>query len=225
MAACDRKQEITGSISMAASELPIAPDNAAIGSGKSPDAVVLLERIRNGDREAAAEFVLHHRAAIQRRFRQRMGLRVRRLLDSLDLVSTIARRLDAVVRIGNVRSLDDAQLWALVVQIGSNALTEMGRVQARLDRVEGPDSEIARVLRCRLARAQRREPEGAMIEVDRILRVIPHDIDRHILTLWLSGYEHAEIAEEIGIAPATVRQRWSRLCTMLRSGYEARDFA
>lgn len=210
---------------MSASDLPFALDHATSDAGTPPDAMALLERIRRGDREAAAEFVLRHRAAIQRRFRQRMGIRVRRLLDSLDLVSTIARRLDAAVKIGNVRALDDAQLWALVVQIGSNALNEMGRVQARLDRVEGPDSEIARELRCRLARAERREPEGAMIEVDRILRVIPQDIDRHILTLWLSGYEHAQIAEEIGLAPATVRQRWARLCAMLRSGYEAKDFA
>jgi RNA polymerase sigma factor (sigma-70 family) len=179
----------------------------------------VLARIRGGDRHAAAAFVMENQDFIRRRYRQRLGLRLRRLIDSQDLVSTIARRLDACVLGKGVVAKDEAQLWALIFRIGDNALIDRRRVLARLEQVEGPDSEIAREWRCRMARAERARPDGALMEVDRMLRLLASEVDRQILSLWLAGLEHNQIAEELGLSPTNVRQHWARICARLRADY------
>lgn len=199
--------------------IPLPVDSTALSetTSQSDEVTEAIARIRQGDRHAAAAFVLEHQGLIRRRYRQRLGFRLRRLLDSQDLVSTIVRRLDACVMGRGVRAEDEAQLWALIFRIGDNALIDRRRVLARLDRVEGPDSEIAREWRCRMARAERAQPDGTLLEIDRMLRMLPSEIDRRILTLWLGGLEHNEIAAEIGLTHAAVRQRWARLCARLRA--------
>ncbi len=206
-------------------DVPTTSGLAIDGRGNPPPDCTddLLARIREGDRKAAAEFLFASEGFIRRRFRQRMTQKNRRLLDSQDLLSTIARRFDACVERKGVRAGSEGQLWALIFQIGDNALIERTRVLARLERVEGPDSEIAREWRCRLARAERSQPDGAMFEINRMIGLLPQEIDRRILMLWLGGFDHPEIAADVGLTAANVRQRWVRLCARLRGCLEAED--
>lgn len=142
---------------------------------------------------------------------------MRRLCDSQELVSTIARRFDKLVLNGSVEAESERQLWALIFTIGDNALADKSRILAHLERVEGPDSEIAREWRLRFARAERAGEDGMEGELDQMLRVLDQSTDRQILTMWLMGIEHALIASELNLEPANVRKRWERIKSELRA--------
>lgn len=180
----------------------------------------LLTQIRGGDRGAAAAFLVEHEGLIRRRYRQRLGRAVRRLVDSQDLMSTIARRFDRFVSQGDVAAVSEAQLWALIFRIGDNALAGKARVMARLERVEGPDSEVANQWRIRLSRSERQHPDGWAEELDAMLQSLDDPTDRQILSLWLAGEEHAAIALELHSTPAAIRKRWERIKAKLRGQME-----
>lgn len=179
-----------------------------------------LDRIRTGDRDAAAAFLTQNEELIRRRYRQKMGRAMRRLCDSQELVSTIARRFDKMVSDGEVRAASERQLWALIFSIGDHALADKGRILRHLERVEGPDSDVAREWRLRFARAERSTPDGMEGELDSMLRALDEPIDRQILTMWLMGIEFSMIASELSMEPATARKRWERIRTRLRVSAE-----
>lgn len=177
-----------------------------------------LSQIRTGDRDAAAHFLTQNQAMIRRRYRQKLGRAMRRLCDSQELVSTIARRLDKMVSDKAVTAESERQLWALIFTIGDHALADKSRIISRLERVEGPDSDIAREWRLRFARAERTREDGMEAELDAMLGQLDDSEDRQILTMWLMGIEHPVIAAELSIEPAAVRKRWERIRTRLRAG-------
>lgn len=193
----------------------------ASNSGPEPERPVNgpgdpLGRIRIGDRNAAAEFLTRNEALIRRRYRQKMGRAMRRLCDSQELVSTIARRFDKMVSDGEVRAASERQLWALIFSIGDHALADKGRILQHLEHVEGPDSDVAREWRIRFARAERSGPEGMEAELDSMLRSLEEPIDRQILTMWLMGIELQVIAADLSLEPAAARKRWERIRSRLR---------
>ncbi|HVZ93296.1 MAG TPA: hypothetical protein VG797_02185, partial [Phycisphaerales bacterium] len=103
----------------------------------------LLEAMRAGDRAAAADFMDRFGPRIKARIRVGLSRGMRRVFDSQDLLSTVSRRLDAMVRSGSLRAANEQQLWSLVFTIAEHSLAEKGRIIRRLKRVEGPDSEFA----------------------------------------------------------------------------------
>ncbi|MBL8874402.1 MAG: hypothetical protein JNM86_01250 [Phycisphaerae bacterium] len=179
-----------------------------------------IDRIRTGDRDAAAAFLTQNEALIRRRYRQKMGRAMRRLCDSQELVSTIARRFDKMVSDGAVRAASENQLWALIFAIGDHALADKARILQHLEKVEGPDSDIAREWSLRFARAERSNPDGMEGELDAMLRLLDGPIDRQILTMWLMGIELQVIAAELAMEPAAARKRWERIRSKLRVSAE-----
>lgn len=178
--------------------------------------LAMIDRIRSGDRHAAADFVTQNGALIRRRYRQRLGRAMRRLVDSQELLSTISRRFDAAVREQAVLALDEAQLFALVFKIGDYAMADKGRVMAGLERVESEDSQFAFEVRSRLARADRFNKGSMELELDSILRYLRTSDDREILTHWLMGHTHVEIARDLGINVEAVRKNWERIKARVR---------
>lgn len=170
-----------------------------------------LQRMCSGDRSAAASLMGEYQDLLRRRFRRRLGRAMRRIVDSQELISTVTRRLDVMVKQGTVGASSERQWWALVFRIGDHALADKARILARLERVEGPDSELAQQWRCRFARAERRQPEGMELELDAMLRLLSDPLDREILTMWLMGRDHISIAQELGETPEFVRKRWERI--------------
>lgn len=193
-----------------------SPETPGPGSGSEGS----LDRIRTGDREAAAAFLTKNEALIRRRYRQKMGRAMRRLCDSQELVSTIARRFDKMVSDGAVHAASENQLWTLIFSIGDHALADKGRILQHLERVEGPDSDIAREWRIRFARAERSAPDGMEGELDSMLRSLDDPIDRQILTMWLMGIELRHIAADLSIESAAARKRWERIRAKLRVSAE-----
>ncbi len=180
----------------------------------------LLDRMRAGDRQAAATFLSRFGARIHRRVSGKLGSAMRRLFDSQEIMSTVARRLDQFVRAGRVEAGSIGELWSLVVQIADHSLAEKARVFRALERREGEDGPFADLVRQRMRAAEIRASDGPEIEVDRALRHLSDPCDREILSLWLTGHSHVQTAELMGMAPTAIRKRWQGIREQLRNYFE-----
>lgn len=194
------------------------PTAVAHASSMTPkDLESVLTRVRAGDREAAADLMQRYGPILRRRFRHKLGRSLRRLFDSQELSSTVARRFDQFVRSGKVRAETPGQLVALLEQIANNALARKIRVMDHLKRIESAeDSPLASALLERLRTADQQGPEAAELEIDRLLRSLEAPEDREMLSLWLGGASHGVIAAHLDISPAAARKRWERLRQRLR---------
>src|SRR5690606_30935513 len=151
-----QKRRFTPVVGIAlARERPIGPQHTApsgravmqaqavISGIEEHPAAALLERMRRGDRDAAAEFLVGYGPLIRRRIRGKLGAAMRRLFDSQEILSTVGRRLDAFVNAGRLEATTTPQLWGLVIRIAENALIEKARVVQSLKAREGEDSPFA----------------------------------------------------------------------------------
>ena len=181
----------------------------------------LLSRMRAGDRDAAASFLANYGDLIRRRVRGKLGASVRRMFDSMDILSTIGRRFDRYVRDGKLQAVDEPQLWALLFRMAEAAVIDKVRIVKRLQVAEGEDGAIARELLSRIETAESRESDGAEIILEKALAALRSDDDRTVLTLWLADWPLFRIAEAMGIAPAAARQRWHSIRLLLKAKLEA----
>jgi len=181
----------------------------------------LLARMRAGDRTAAAEFVERFGPRIRRRIRGKLNPAMRRLFDSQEIMSTLGRRLDAFIGAGRLNAGSINQLWALLLRMADNSLIEKARVFRGLEAKEGEDSPLAHSVAQRLRAAERLDPEGPLIEIDRALLSLEDGMDREILSLWLMGSNHVEIGTTVGLAPTAVRKRWQGIRGKLREAFES----
>ena len=185
--------------------------------GPSPRLPVeeLLTRIRGGDRYAAAELFDRYGDRLLRRIRRRLRGPVRTLWDSQDIAATVARRLDALVRSEAVHASSEDEVIALVTRIAQNAINDKNRI---LDRIRSSDAKAegwAIRLTDDLSRRERSEDiETVLAEV---FHRTPAASERELLSLWLQGLNHAEIARVTGRSHDAVRAQWSRLCRRLNA--------
>jgi DNA-directed RNA polymerase specialized sigma24 family protein len=184
----------------------------------------LLLRMRAGDREAAGAFVMRYGARIRRRVRGKLGPSMRRLFDSLDILSTLGRRLDVYVMDGRMQAADEMQLWNLVFGIADHALVDKARIYRRLLAIEGEDSEFAHQLSVRLRQAEDEDAEGVELEIEKCLLALKEPDDRRMLSLWLTGESLSSIADLFSILPATARKRWEKIKATLRDRLQPAGF-
>jgi DNA-directed RNA polymerase specialized sigma24 family protein len=171
----------------------------------SADELVL--RMGERDRYAAAEFLRRYEGRIRRRVRTALNPAIRRLYDSMDIVSTMSRRLDAYVAAGKFESLGVEPAWGLLCRLAEHAVVDKARIVRRAERLEGPDGEFARRMLERLDRAD----DAPEIEIDATIESLPDETDRRILTLWLHGMDQRQISDQIGLGHDAVRKRWERI--------------
>lgn len=195
-------------ISSGATENP-----AGHGNGAS-EVDALVERIRAGDRDALAIFLHRYGDRIRARVRLRLSPSVRRLADSQDMLSTVARRLDRFVRDGHIRASGPEELWSLVMTTAHNAIVEKHRLVRRLQRVEGPDAAWARPL----ISALRDEDDARSLDplIGQALDALSSETDRAILSRWLAGDTLAASGASLGLSPDATRQRWRSMRLTLR---------
>lgn len=184
------------------------------------DAEALLERMRRGERAAAADFMNRFGSRLLRRVRTKLSQPMRRVFDSQDILSTLARRLDRFVSSGRLEAATEGQLWSLLQRMAEHAVVDKARVFRRLQSVETEDSGFARAMLARLRGLERKSEDAPEIEIDRAMRSLRDPKDQTILTLWLMGTPHATTAEQVGLSAAAVRQRWVSIRSRLR-----REFA
>lgn len=177
----------------------------------------LITRMRAGDREAAAIFIVTYGSRIRRRIRGKLGPSMRRLFDSQEILSTLGRRLDTYVREHRLEATEEGQLWTLVFRMAENAMVDKARVYQRLQTVEGSDSPFAHDLLRRMRLEDADREDGAEALVDQALSALPDEEDRQVLSLWLNGFQLQEIATHLEVSSDAARKRWERIKDTLRS--------
>jgi len=196
----------------AAERNPVAADPAF----PKPRVDELLLRMRAGDRDAAGAFVMQYGPRIRRRVRGKLAPSMRRLYDSMDILSTLGRRLDDYVMHGRMQAADELELWKLVFAIADHAVVDKARMYASLSLYEGADSEFAQQLLRRLRVAETERNSGAEFEIEQCLRRLQDPDDRRMLSMWLTGETMVAIAETLEILPAAARKRWEKIKATLR---------
>jgi DNA-directed RNA polymerase specialized sigma24 family protein len=180
----------------------------------------LLDRMRSGDRAAAAEFMAQYGARIRRRVRGKLSPAMRRLFDSQDILSTLGRRLDLYVRAGRLRAVSENELWSLVFTVADHALVDLRRTTDYLRSIEGADGPLAQAMLRRINDAP--EPGAdASLGLARVFEALKDGTDREILSLWITDTPHHVTAELMGLTPAAVRKRWERIKDTLREDLKA----
>lgn len=174
--------------------------------GSGAEVSSLLGRMRGGDREAVGEFIDRYGGKIRRRVRGQLGVSMRRLFDSQEILSTVARRLDSLVTAGDVRAREEDQLWALVFQIARFSIVDKARVMERLATVEAEDRDFAVEVATELEGAA--EGEESDRRVERMFLSLPDPVDRQILEMWLRDVPQVAIGRALGMPAGTVRRRW-----------------
>ncbi len=181
----------------------------------------LLKRMQAGERTAAAEFLYRYETRIRRRIRGKLGPDIRRLFDSLDIVSTLGRRLDLYMMSGQLRVTSEGEILALLFRMADHALIDKARLVRRLENVEGEDSEFAQYMAHQLRQDGSGDGRGVHLEVEKCIAALRDPIDRRILSLWLTGDNHVEIAGATQLAPTAVRKRWQDIKATLRERFPA----
>ena len=175
----------------------------------------LLARMKRGDREAVAEFVCRYGDLIRLRIRDKLGPKLRRVLDSEDVLSTVTRRLDHLVRDRAIRAGSDAELWSLIAAIANHAVAENARAARR------EQNTLESTTRNDVAPPTVEEgprPQGAVDgALADVVGALQDETDRRILWGRLHDHPHEQIAAELGSTPSAVRMRWSRIRRLLRS--------
>ncbi|HZW08583.1 MAG TPA: ECF-type sigma factor [Phycisphaerales bacterium] len=189
-------------------------------SGEEDEGVaVLLTRFRAGDTDAVGDFVSRYGPLIRAHYRRRIGRSMQRLVDSQDLLSTIARRLCQRVSNRRIRAVDRRQLWAMVYRIGDGALVDRVRVLARLRSLEADSSEFVHMLRERLDRPEDVAGAAFAEELAAMLASLETEIDRRLLVMWLHGTALGDAGAEFGLSAAATRKRWERIRGHLRQQF------
>jgi DNA-directed RNA polymerase specialized sigma24 family protein len=197
-----------------------APVEASAPGAAPAEIDGLLRRMQAGDRAAAAEFLWRYESRIRRRVRGKLGADVRRLFDSLDIVSTLGRRLDLYVISGQLQVTNEAQCLSLLFKMADRALIDKARMFRQMEEIEGEDSEFARQFASRLRTAER--SAGIDLEIENCMQTLPDPLDRRILSLWLSGEAHTSIGELVQMPATAVRKRWECIKTALRARFVPR---
>lgn len=191
-------------------------------SAKPDSPAAILLKIQDGDRNAAAQFIASNSPLIRRRFRHKLGRAMRRVFDSQELISTVSRRLDRLVRQGMVRAVNERQLWSLVFDIAEHAVIDKARALKRLEKVESADSPFAEMLRTCILNQEHDEPSRLeSVELGDLFESLADPVDREILAMWLNGTSHLVAAQLLDIPHATVRKRWERIKDKCRHRIEA----
>lgn len=94
-------------------------------------------------------------------------------------------------------------------------------------RAESHEAAWAHSMYARIANADSRDGAGFDTVIDDAMSALESERDRRVLSLWLMGMNHNEIASEMGANPAAVRQQWCRMRQRLASalGAELEDAA
>lgn len=177
----------------------------------------LLERIRSGDRDAAAEMIERYKPLIRQRCRSRIKPRLRSVTDSEDLWSTVARRFDVMMIRGGLVLDSERAFWVLLGTLIDHAVVDRARVLKRLERVASEDEPFAVAMRTRLEHDTSTAGSELLLEA---MNQLPRQSDRDILTLWLFDHSHRQIADALGSTESAVRMRWHEIRGILRQSLD-----
>lgn len=155
-------------------------------------------------RERAAELIERQRPDIYRRIHKLMLNQARRITDTEEILSTALRRVDHLIAQGAFEGTEDEQIYSAVHRVIERTIKEKARNARRLQAREITAVQLAESVDMEFVL-----PSRSVCE--QIGSLTQDPIDREIALLRGKGLKFHEIAEAIGMQPAGVRKRWSRM--------------
>jgi RNA polymerase sigma-70 factor (ECF subfamily) len=171
----------------------------------------LLQRVRNGDPEAAAELVKRYESAIRVAVRTRLSdPALRRQFDSMDVCQSVLASFFLRAAAGQYDLKDPAQLVALLTKMAHNKLAMRARREYRLSRdarrnVPQGESHLENLA------SDDRPPQRALERelIDRAFELMDPQV-REIATLRAASMEWPEIARQLGGTAEARRKQFQR---------------
>jgi RNA polymerase sigma factor (sigma-70 family) len=170
----------------------------------------LMEQVRRGDGDAAAELVRRYEPAIRRVVRLRLtDARLRRTFDSMDICQSVLGSFFVRAALGQYEIASTDQLLKLLAQMARHKVMDQMRRQraARRDlaRLEG-DAEACEVADGGASPSRQVAGRELLLEVQRRLS----SEEEELANLRAQGREWADIAQERGGSPEALRKRLAR---------------
>lgn len=171
----------------------------------------LIERVRNGDGDAAAELVRRYEPAIRRVVRLRLtDARMRRVFDSMDVCQSVLGSFFIRAAMGQYDLADPDQLLKLLAQMARHKVTDqMRRERAErrdLARLEADSGAADRVAAGGVSPSQQVAGRELLEEFRK--RLSP--AENALADLRAQGHEWADIGKEQGESPEALRKRLAR---------------
>jgi RNA polymerase sigma factor (sigma-70 family) len=180
----------------------------------------LLERIRQGDREALGALLSAYEPALRRFARTHLGPALRPYADSLDLVQSVNKSVMIALWSNRYEFSSPAKLLALAKTILKRKVAHLAERMGRQQRADagpgGDDSHKGPLQSLRSPEADPAEAAAFHNTLDHVCRQL-NERERHILRLLLQGHTRKEIAEELGEDPHAFRVYWGRVLERLRA--------
>jgi RNA polymerase sigma-70 factor (ECF subfamily) len=180
----------------------------------------LIERLNDGDVDAAERAFLAYEPYLRMAVRRRLDGALRAKLDSMDIVQSVWADLLSGFREAGWRFTDRAHLRAFLVRVTRNRLIDRHREHHRALEKEQP---LAGIAPHDLPHAHQPRPsEVALADElwERMLAVCPHG-HRDILRHKREGLSLAEIASRAGMHPGSVRRILYEVARRLAAGRPA----
>jgi RNA polymerase sigma factor (sigma-70 family) len=183
----------------------------------------LLELVRKGDQQAAAELVRRYEPEVRRFIRFRLSTpALRRTMDSLDICQSVLFKFFVEVSAGRLHLQEPRQLAALLVTMARNKLYDRVR-EAQADcrdarRLVG-DEALGQV-------ASAADSPSEVLMVREILDAVTESLseeERYLVAQRMAGRAWDDIATELGSTPDAVRKRMTRAIDEAAVGLGIRD--
>jgi len=178
---------------------PVDPDDD--DDARDADAS-LVARMRDGDRDAAVEYLWQRRDLILQFGRKRMRPDDHVDREPEDLFSTLLRRVDLIVKRGRFTAQTSKEADRLVFAVLRRAIANVFR-----------HGRVRRDGQARAAISDTVEDDLVFVDPDRLRAMVAAlDADEYALFVGkLRGASSRELAEQLSINEDTVRQRWHAL--------------
>jgi RNA polymerase sigma factor (sigma-70 family) len=171
----------------------------------------LIARVRRGDQAAAAEIVTNYESLIRREVRMRLeDARLRRVLDSMDVVQSVMASFFVRSAIGEYDLDDPKQLIRLLITMTKNKVASAARREHRQKRDQRRTTSDDAAL---LGVAQQGESPSQIASgnemIARAKELLGQD-ERQMAELRAQGQSWDEIAQEMGGTAQARRVQFSR---------------
>lgn len=175
----------------------------------------LLERVRGGDPDAAAELIRQYEPAIRRSLRLRLDPRLRRTCDSMDLCQEVMCSFFIRTATGQYELNSPEDILKLLIAMARNKLKKAQRNQFRLKR------DARRVVATSADEQELPQPVSTpseQIAAKDLLSQFRHRMseqEQRLVELRSQGHDWKAVAAELGGNPDAYRKQLARAVTRI----------
>lgn len=179
----------------------------------------LMSRARDGDQAALLHLSQTYENQVRLVARVLLGPAMRPYFDSVDFVQSVHRSILIGLRHDKYDVSNSDNLVGLAVTIVRRKVARQWRHMKRQVRLDSETGEIGKLPDALLLLTSADDPAQSADFADRVQHVCRHlnADERDLIERRLQGFSTVEVAEQIGVNPATLRVRLNRLRQRLRA--------